>query len=227
MKGESSKGESKGEKDDTEISDDDSSAKVKKPKMKTESYTVWEWERINTQKPIWTRDRKSITDDEYKRFYKSMTKDWQDPVAWTHFKAEGDLQFTAILFVPPKQQNQFQQEDSDVSNQKSKVKLFVRRVMIAEEFEDLLPKYMSFIKGIVDSDDLPLTVSRENLVKMKSLKVMGKKLTRKVIEMLRDLAEPVGSATDDDDDDDEEGEDAPEPELGEAELKTIKEKKDK
>jgi len=131
--------------------------------------------------------------------------------------------------MPPKTQNYMQNEDADISNAKSKVKLFVRRVMIAEEFEDLLPKYMAFVKGVVDSDDLPLTVSRENLIKLKSIKVMGKKITRKVIELLRDLAEPAGSAADDDDDDDDdEGEtEQPEPELGESELKVLKEKKDK
>merc|ERR1712054_320333 len=152
---------------------------------RTETVTTWEWVRINTQNAIWSRDTKEVTDDENKEFYKSMSKDYSDPATWIHFKAEGEVEFKSILFVP----GQAPYDMYDNYYQKSaQLRLYVRKVLITDEFEDLVPRYLNFLRGVVDSDDLPLNVSRETLQQHKVLKVMGKKLVRKALEMLRKLA---------------------------------------
>merc|ERR1719157_204800 len=152
----------------------------KKPKKKT----VFEWEQVNTQKAIWMRAKEDVTEEEYNEFYKSISKDYLDPLAYTHFNAEGEIEFKSILFLPKKAP--FDMMDN-YWTKKAEVKLFVRRVLVAEKFEDLLPRYLNFVRGIVDSDDLPLNVSREQLQQNKIMKVISKKLVRKVLELMKKI----------------------------------------
>merc|ERR1711907_315577 len=169
----------------------------KKPKKKT----VYEWEQVNTQKAIWLRSKEDVTEEEYNEFYKSISKDYLDPLAYTHFNAEGEIEFKSILFLPKKAP--FDMMDN-YWTKKSEVKLYVRRVLVAEKFEDLLPRYLNFVRGVVDSDDLPLNVSREQLQQNKIMKVISKKLVRKVLELMKKLAKEEDSG---DDEEDEEKED--------------------
>lgn len=164
---------------------------------------VWEWETINEVKAIWLREKSDITDEEYNGFYKTITKDHENPLAYTHFSAEGEIEFKAILFIPS---NAPYDLFENYYGKSSALKLYVRRVLITEEFEELMPRYLNFIKGIVDSDDLPLNVSREQLQQLKMIKVMSKKLIRKAIEMIRSIAEE----DEEEDDNEDENEDAEE-----------------
>merc|ERR1711981_170945 len=190
-------------KDDVETKDDDEKEEEeKKPKKKT----VYEWEQVNTQKAIWLRAKEDVTEEEYNEFYKGISKDYLDPLAYTHFNAEGEIEFKSILFLPKKAP--FDMMDN-YWQKKSEVKLFVRRVLVAEKFDELLPRYLNFVRGVVDSDDLPLNVSREQLQQNKIMKVISKKLVRKVLELMKKLAK---------EDEDEEKDD---------EEKEEKEKKDK
>ena len=144
------------------------------------------WTRLNDVKAIWTRSPADITDDEYAAFYKTLTKDEKPPLAHIHFTAEGEITFRSILFVP----SVVPAGAYDKFYEKSTaLKLYVRRVLISDEFDDFLPRYLNFIKGVVDSDDLPLNVSRETLAQSKVLRVMAKKLIRKVLEMLKKLSD--------------------------------------
>jgi heat shock protein beta len=158
--------------------------KEDKPKTKSVEKTVWDWEKINSMKPIWMRKPSEVSADEYDEFYKSVTKESDKPLAHVHFTAEGEVSFKAILYVPTRLANDaFQNYGKTHEN----IKLYVRRVFITDDFQDMLPKYLSFIRGIVDSDDLPLNVSRENLQQHKLLKVIKKKLVRKVLDMLKKI----------------------------------------
>jgi len=161
----------------------------KKPKTKTVKETTTEWELLNDMKAVWLRNPKEVTEEEYAKFYHSLAKDFGDdkPMSWSHFSAEGDVEFKALLFVPPKAPHDLY--ESYYNANKSNLKLFVRRVFISDEFDDLLPKYLSFLMGIVDSDTLPLNVSREMLQQHSSLKTIKKKLIRKALDMIRKLAE--------------------------------------
>merc|ERR1712061_750340 len=179
------------EKDDVETKDDEDEEKAddeekKAPKKKT----VFEWEQVNTQKAIWLRAKEDVTEEEYTEFYKSISKDYLDPLAYTHFNAEGEIEFKSILFLPKKAP--FDMMDN-YWTKKSEVKLFVRRVLVAEKFDDLLPRYLGFVRGVVDSDDLPLNVSREQLQQNKIMKVISKKLVRKVLELMKKLAKEEDS----------------------------------
>ncbi|PQM39262.1 endoplasmin homolog [Prunus yedoensis var. nudiflora] len=124
--------------------------------------TTYEWELQNDVKPIWLRNPKEVTDEEYTKFYHSLAKDSGDekPLSWSHFTAEGDVEFKAVLFVPPKAPHDLYESYSDAN--KSNLKLYVRRVFVSNEFDELLPKYLNFLKGLVDSDTLPLNVSQES-----------------------------------------------------------------
>jgi heat shock protein beta len=149
------------ENDDMEIlSEDESEATTEdvEVKMKTITQQKWEWEILNEIKAIWLRPKGEITDREYKDFYRTISKDPEDPLAWTHFSAEGEIEFKAILYVPRTAPTD---AFNEYYNKSSAIKLYVRRVLITEEFEDLMPRYLTFIRGVVDSDDLPLNVSRE------------------------------------------------------------------
>jgi len=202
------------EKDDVEAKDDDEKEETEK-KAPTKK-TVYEWEQVNTQKAIWLRSKEDVTEEEYNEFYKSISKDYLDPLAYTHFNAEGEIEFKSILFLPKKAP--FDMMDS-YWTKKSEVKLFVRRVLVADKFDELLPRYLNFVRGVVDSDDLPLNVSREQLQQNKIMKVISKKLVRKILELMKKLAkEGDGDEDDEEKDDDEKAED------GEKEEK--KDKKD-
>merc|ERR1712129_339544 len=129
-------------KDDVETKDDDEKEEEKKaPKKKT----VFEWEQVNTQKAIWLRAKEDVTEEEYTEFYKGISKDYLDPLAYTHFNAEGEIEFKSILFLPKKAP--FDMMDNYWSK-KSEVKLFVRRVLVAEKFDELLPRYLNFVRGV-------------------------------------------------------------------------------
>merc|ERR1712048_591739 len=197
-------------KDDVETKDDDEKEEEeeKKPKKKT----VYEWEQVNTQKAIWLRAKEDVTEEEYNEFYKGISKDYLDHLAYTHFNAEGEIEFKSILFLPKKAPMDMM---DNYWTKKSEVKLFVRRVLVAEKFDELLPRYLNFVRGVVDSDDLPLNVSREQLQQNKIMKVISKKLVRKILELMKKLAKEG-----DGDDEDEEKED--EEEKDEAEEKEEK-----
>eukprot|EP00927_Polykrikos_kofoidii_P084291 TRINITY_DN883_c0_g1_i1.p1 TRINITY_DN883_c0_g1~~TRINITY_DN883_c0_g1_i1.p1 ORF type:complete len:796 (+),score=248.81 TRINITY_DN883_c0_g1_i1:68-2455(+) len=196
------KDEDEEEKDDVEAKDDEEkeSEEKKSPKKKT----VYEWEQVNTQKAIWLRAKEDVTEEEYNEFYKSISKDYLDPLAYTHFNAEGEIEFKSILFLPKKAPHDMM---DNYWSKKSEVKLFVRRVLVADKFDELLPRYLNFVRGVVDSDDLPLNVSREQLQQNKIMKVISKKLVRKVLELMKKLAkEEDGSDEDEDEDKSEEKE---------------------
>ncbi|KAL3733307.1 hypothetical protein ACJRO7_022781 [Eucalyptus globulus] len=186
---ESSETSSSGEEgdEDTEKTEDEDAEK--KPKTKKVKETSSEWELLNDVKAIWLRNPKEVTDEEYTKFYHSLAKDFSDekPLAWSHFTAEGDVEFKAVLFVPPKAPSDLY--ESYYNSNKSNLKLYVRRVFISDEFDELLPKYLNFLKGLVDSDTLPLNVSREMLQQHSSLKTIKKKLIRKALDMIRKIAE--------------------------------------
>merc|ERR1712110_1155121 len=190
------------EKDDVETKDDDDEKEEKEEEKKAPTKkTVFEWEQVNTQKAIWLRAKEDVTEEEYNEFYKSISKDYLDPLAYTHFNAEGEIEFKSILFLPKKAPMDMM---DNYWTKKSEVKLFVRRVLVAEKFEELLPRYLNFVRGVVDSDDLPLNVSREQLRQNKIMKVISKKLVRKVLELMKKLAKEDDSGGEDDED--EEGE---------------------
>lgn len=155
-----------------------------KPKTKKVSKTVWDWMLINDSKPIWTRKPSEVTQEEYNEFYKSLTKDSSEPLIHTHFIAEGEVTFKSLLYIPKVQPSEsFNRYGTKSDN----IKLFVRRVFITDEFNDMMPNYLNFIRGIVDSDDLPLNVSRETLQQHKLIKVIKKKLIRKVLDMIKKI----------------------------------------
>ncbi|XP_014277591.1 endoplasmin [Halyomorpha halys] len=176
--------EDKSKKDDAEEDVGVEEEKEEKPKTKSVQKTVWEWERLNDHKPIWTRKPSDVAEEEYDEFYKALTKDKSKPFAHVHFVAEGEVSFKSLLYVPETQPADSFNRYGTVSDN---IKLYVRRVFITDEFTDLLPKYLAFLQGIVDSDDLPLNVSRETLQQHKLLKVIKKKLIRKALDMFKKL----------------------------------------
>lgn len=188
---EKEKTEEEGEELEKEKSDEDDAAvedakDEEKPKTKKVEKTVWDWEILNDHKPIWTRKPDQVEEHEYKEFYKALTKDTKEPLSHTHFNAEGEVSFKSLLYVPSAQPSDTFNKYGTVTDN---IKLYVRRVFITDEFTDLLPKYLSFLRGIVDSDDLPLNVSREVLQQHKLLKIIKKKLIRKALDMLKKLDE--------------------------------------
>ena len=147
--------------DGVEITEEgEAEAEPKEKKTKTVTNTVWDWSTINDIKAIWMREKADISYREYNEFYKTITKDHNDPHAYTHFQAEGEIDFKAILYMPKEAPHDL---FDNYYGKSSALKLYVRRVLITEEFDELMPRYLSFIKGVVDSDDLPLNVSREQL----------------------------------------------------------------
>merc|ERR1712050_627284 len=189
------------EKDEVETKDEEEKEEEEKKPAKPTKKTVYEWEQVNTQKAIWLRAKEEVTEEEYSEFYKSISKDYLDPLAYTHFNAEGEIEFKSILYLPKKAP--FDMMDN-YWTKKSEVKLFVRRVLVAEKFEELLPPYLNFVRGVVDFDNLPLNVSREQLQQNKIMKVISKKLVRKVLELMKKLAKEEDSGDDDDEEKDDE-----------------------
>ncbi|CAK7346168.1 unnamed protein product [Dovyalis caffra] len=184
---ETSESSSSDEESESEKSEDEDSED--KPKTKKIKETTYEWELLNDVKAIWLRNPKEVTEEEYTKFYHSLAKDFGDekPLAWSHFTAEGDVEFKAVLYVPPKAPHDLY--ESYYNANKANLKLYVRRVFISDEFDELLPKYLNFLMGLVDSDTLPLNVSREMLQQHSSLKTIKKKLIRKALDMIRKIAD--------------------------------------
>jgi len=178
------------EKDDDLTVEDDSEEKDKN--TKNVKKTVYEWEHINTAKPLWLRPRDNITEEEYNEFYKAISKDYDEPLAYTHFTAEGQTEFRSILFIPKRAPYNMM---DNYWKKKSDVKLYVRRVMVADKMDEILPAYLGFVKGVVDSDDLPLNVNRDSLQHSKALRVISKKLVKKVLDLLRDMAKEAEAKT--------------------------------
>lgn len=173
---------------DKEVNDEDGIVEDVDEEKKTKivEKTVWEWKLLNNNKPIWSRKPSEIEDKEYADFYRSFSKDYTDPLTYSHFVAEGEVTFRSILFIP---QNSPRNMFEGYGKKMDQIKMFVRRVFITDNFENMMPKYLQFVKGVVDSDDLPLNVSRETLQQHKLLKVIKKKLIRKTIDMIKKLSE--------------------------------------
>ena len=199
------------EVDVSDVEEEEGEGKDAKPRTKKEKRTRTAWELINDTQAIWVRSPSDITSGEYDAFFKALTKESEGPLDKIHFTAEGEIQFRAILFIPRKPPSDMYDK---LQAKQNNLRLYVRRVFISDEFDDLMPRYLSFVRGVVDSEDLPLNVSREMLQQSRVLKVIKKKLVSKALDMMKKLSEAEERAVEAEEEEDKSQEEKARAEAG-------------